>query len=253
MKNAIVLLAIAGLLSACSYKVPNTFLLPANLASNMKYMPKPYATDSARSKIYIQGHYQAFDGSTADEYATTEAFEVSLSRGHQLKDIQFAYGASLTTGNASYNIYDKDGDVLNSAKKGFGSLLLQASINGVKRFGSTEFRFLSLDLGYSKEFGEYPKSRQALEGNRYYTTLSNTSFGTVGLGSELCLSGGLIGFAFKLGVAKNIGNFLYVENSNAYLKNTVFPYIAIQTSCKGFIGTFEGSDNTLRIGLGFGF
>ncbi len=250
MRNIVVLFVTAGLLSACSV---NEFLLPANIATNMKYMPKPYSADSVPSKIYIQGHYQAFDGSTADEYATTEAFELSISRAHQLKEIQFAYGASVTTGSASYNVYNPGGKVLNSAKKGFGSFLLQGSINGVTRFGNAEFRYLSLDLGYSKEFGEYPASRKTLAGDKYYTTLTNTSFGTVGLGSEICLTGGIINLTFKLGAAQNIGKFLYVQETGAYLQNKVFPYIAIHTSYKGFIGTFEGSNNTLRIGLGYGF
>jgi hypothetical protein len=244
---------IVGLLSSCSVTKKNEYLFPANSSINMKYTPRPYLIDTVKSKTYLQANYQSFTGNNNDDFNQTNALELSISRGHQLKVIQFCYGASITTGTSSYSVFNADASKSNRVKDGFGSVLLHGGINGVTKFKEGEFRYLSLDFGFSKEFGDYPTNRKKFEGKEFYTTVSNTSISTLGLGTEICFTNGKVKFAAKLGVAKNLGSFKYTNQSGTYNESNSFPYIALHASYKNFTITSEGSDNIARLGLGFSF
>lgn len=254
MKKIFLLIAFSGFLTSCYVgKETNEFLLPSNISSNMKYLPKPYSIDSAKSKIYLQGGWQSYSGAENEDYFKTNAFELSVSRGHQRKRFQFAYGGSFSTGNASYSVYDVDGKNPSTIKNSFSNLLVQASINGVAKIRTGELRYLALDFGYSKEFGDYPDVRKQFEGKQYYTTLDHNSISTVGLGSEVCFTHGIVKLAIKLGVAKNLGSYLYVQQNNSYFKNELYPYVSIHASYRGVTITSQASENTGRIGLGYEF
>ena len=155
MRKYFFLIVITGLLSSCIMGTKtNQFLLPSNISGNMKYMPKPYTKDSSKSTTYLQAGIQRYTGNENEDYFKTSAFELSATRGHQRKNFQFAYGGSFSAGSASYHIYDTSGKNPSKIKNSFSNLFLQASVNGVKTTRYAEFRYLSLDLGYSKEFGD---------------------------------------------------------------------------------------------------
>ena len=242
-------------ISSCSVqKDPNVFLLPVNGTSNMKYLPKPCTTDSAKSKFYVQGNYQGIEENDSEESLSTRAFELAISRGHSKQNFQFAYGASYTMGQAYYPKYDQTGRSFVQDKKSFGAVLIHGSFNGVKKLRNIgELRYLCLDFGYSKEFGDYPSTRAQIEGNRFYTTVSNTSVATLGLGSEICLTEGVVKVSTKLGIAKNLQNFTYVQGTDSYFKNDVFLYVSLHVNYKGLIATTNVSDNTARVGIGYAF
>lgn len=219
----------------------------------MKYLPKPYSIDSVKSKTYVQGGFQSYSGNENEDYFKTNSFELSVSQGRKIKGFQFAYGGSFTAGNASYAIFDASGKNPSIVKNSFSNLFLQASINAVTKLRTGEFRYLALDLGYSQEFGDYPDFRKNFEGKEYYTTLNHNSISTVGLGSEICFTHGILKLAVKLGLAKNLGRYLYVQHDNSYFKNELFPYTSVHASYRGITLTAQASENTSRLGLGYEF
>lgn len=246
----LILLFLIGL-SSCMSSKPNQSLLPASLYSNMKYIPKPFLQDSIKSKVFVSLNYQTFNRD--DKHMITNATEFAFTRGHTFKNFQFGYGASYTSGKASYDRYDNTGKLLNRDKSNFNSILLQTSFNGIVKKKNIEYRYLSLDLAYSKEGGNYKIDRANLEGKKFYTTLSNTSIYTIGLSSEIAKKSDDIGLAIRFGLAKNIGNFVYVNELNKTINNEIFPYVTFYLNYKQISVTSELSSESARLGLAFSF
>ncbi len=251
MKTIYSLLIVLIFFSSCYVSKPTQTLLPPSLYSNMKYIPRPLLEDSVKSKMYVSANYQSFDRD--EDYVITKATEIAFARGHSFKKFQFGYGVSYTSGKAKYENYDTSGKFLRTESNRFSSLLVQGSFNGVIVRKNIEFRYLSLDMGYSKEMGNYKKTREALIGEQFYITVINTTIYTMGLSTEIASKSDGFGWALRLGFARNIGNFFYVDNSSVVIKNAVYPYLSGHLNYKHFFFTAEGSEATGRLGLGYSF
>lgn len=252
MKNLLNFCIVLLLFSSCSVTKPNQNLNPILLNANLKYLPRPLQSDSVNSKTFISAGFIKTEG-VNEEDARGGGGEFSISRAHIFKDFNIAYGASVTGGKITYKTFDDAGKFPKDEKASFGTLLLQSSIQGVMVDGNIEFRYLSLDFGYSKEFGNYKNIRNQFLGNEYYTVVANTAIFSAGFSTEFALHKNNFSGAFRIGLGRNFGALNYSKGSYTGKQSRIVAEVSIYAKYKAvFVVLDYGSDNA-RLGFGYSF
>jgi hypothetical protein len=147
----------------------------------------------------------------------------------------------------------RGGNILREQKAGFGNLLIQTSIQAIAKTEKLEFRFLSLDLAYSNEFGDYKDLRSRFKGNEYYSVIENTKIFSAGLNTELAGGQNDFKWAIRLGYGKNFGNFHLYKDGIKNLYDTSFINFSLYGNIKDAFVVIDASTYSARVGLGYSF
>ncbi|MBC7418173.1 MAG: hypothetical protein H7325_08475 [Pedobacter sp.] len=222
------------------------------LNGNLKYLPRPLKADSVSSKTFISGVFIQFQGLNDDD-ANGEGGEFSISRAKIFRDFNIAYGATLSSGRMTYKTFDKMGKSLNYEKNSFGTLLLQSSIQWTFVEENIEYRYLSLDLGYSKEFGDYKNVRNRLAGNEYYTVATNTGIFSAGLSTEIALRRNNFSGALRVGLGRNFGTINYIKGLEITKQSQIIANVSLYTKYRAVFAVLDFGSQNSRVGLGYSF
>lgn len=238
--------------SSCSVTRPNQDLNPALIAGNLKYLPRPLESDSVSSKTYITTNYIRFDELNENDISGGGG-ELSISRAHVFKNFNIAYGGSVSNGKITYKTFDNLGKFVSKNKTSFSAILLQTSIQGVIADGDSEYRYLGLDLGYSKELGDYKIIRNKLKGDESYTVIPNTGLFTAGFSTEVTIRKNHLVGSLRVSIGRNFGNLLAFKGPEISKPSRVVGSFAIFARYKEIFAVVDYGTNFGRIGLGFSF
>jgi hypothetical protein len=180
------LLLIAGVfLSSCSPGIVNKYYDPALLLADISYQPKPMASDSLKSAIYISGGINQREmQSESNSYDMINMLQFDVNRAHTFNYINASYGFFAMGG------YFKNGLINNGEphvfdKKNFSAIGLRGSLNTFYTKNNVDYRLLGIELSYSQEFGNYSKFRKSLQNQQYYYSIDNTKLFTAGVTTEM--------------------------------------------------------------------
>ncbi len=245
-------------------------------ASNIGYLPRPFITDSAKSKTYISGEFSA--SSAVDDHTEINSGILTISRAYANKNFNASIGAFGFLGGANYTDNYNDGTsssniIINDFHKLFGGWGLRSTIGlqSVSENKHTNFRIISWENAYSQEYGQYAQFRGVLSkqdltnSNNEYVYISKfTKIFTTGFSSEVIwneafdnndFTMGIRGF---LGFSPRLGNSFYTSSSyDTYddgIKSLVFTG-SLFLSYKKVFGTLQlGSGDKIyggKIGIGY--
>lgn len=252
MRNLLHYCFVLLLFSSCSVTKPNQNLNPVSLNGNLKYLPRPLQADSVPSKTFISAGFIQFQGLNGDD-ARGEGGEFSISRAQIFRDFNIAYGATVSSGKMNYKAFDKMGETLNEDKAGFGTLLLQSSIQWTFVEENIEYRYLSLDLGYSKEFGDYKNIRNQFAGNEYYTVATKTGIFSAGLSTEIALRRNNFSGALRVGLGRNFGTINYIKGSDVTKQSQMIANVSLYAKYSAIFAVLDIGTKNSRVGLGYSF
>jgi hypothetical protein len=176
------------------------YVSPLN-GNNQAYQPLPLQQDSVHTAVYGGGSF--FSGS-ANEHGTDyfNGGRLALSAAHHYGMMQFFYGVDGTLGSYTLGTW-RDGYSLNnlgvpttaplhsdslnsiSGPKTFGSVGFHGGVNGVIPVRGGEWRFLGLEMAFSREFGDYLSLRKRLADSLADLDIRSPLFGTLALTSEM--------------------------------------------------------------------
>lgn len=175
-------------LYACSVKQYPGYYLPGALSNGVAYLPRPMEADSTKVKNYIS----AGISNVSQPYSSGElmAGNISFSRGHQTKNLNYAYGAFGYAGSITEDTFN---DFYNDKKRHFDGLYgkgtygggLRAIIGFYDTSNRAEFRLLNWENALTFEGGSYSKFRkQVADSINVITTTKNIIY-TTGFSSEI--------------------------------------------------------------------
>ncbi len=174
----------SSLLSACVSKS----YLPAIYANDVVDMAKPHSTDSCKHAVYVQAngffaHNPQILLIGSQPYNNDGGF-LTVYHADTFSYLNIAYGVSGFGGD--YNTTHYKAQPVSKSYYGFG-LNASASLFDVSS-PHVDFRYLGLDMVYSKEFGDYAAFRRQGDpsGDTYFQQSTLFSYGVF---TEVCIKG----------------------------------------------------------------
>jgi hypothetical protein len=201
---AVTVLALAGLISGCSHH----YYAPALYNNYDSYLPKPLSTDSVKTAIYATGGISSSTGiDLFHDYINIGQFDVGIA--HSFKYVSIAcgmFGFIGTYGNGS--IHNPDPDDFDT--KSFSGIGTKASVNlNMPLSDKIDFRFLGIEMAYSKEFGNFTDFRRKVNNRDDFHVNDNNVLFSGGATSEIAWrsNSGQIKYALRGYVGKSFGSF----------------------------------------------
>lgn len=227
---------------------------PAILGSDISYQPKPMTIDSIKSNTYLTAIYSVGGGKNIeDEQVFTE---LNFSRAHAFKNLNLSYGAYGFLGSYSNGILTPQ-DAYYFRTKSFGGYGFRASANYVMPLGRTEFRFPGIELGYSKELGEYADFRQQVLHQPGFYVNPHTQLISIGGSAEVIWHQRKYTynrFSFRLFIGKSPRNNEYQTSTDSYYDNSLSNVInwSFMFQHKRVSFAYEAS-GSLKLGMIYSF
>lgn len=203
------------LLSSCGA----AYYGPARLGSDIAYQPKPMLADSIKSNTYLNATYTLGSGTNLED--ENSYLEFNLSRAHALKNVNLSYGCYGYLGNYANGTLDPQNNHY-FVSKSYGGYGFRFSANYVMASGRTEFRFPGIELGYSKELGQYADFRRDVLNQADFFVNPNTQLFTLGGSAEVIWHQRKYKynrFSFRLFIGKTPHNNYYIYNSETLYDN----------------------------------
>lgn len=221
--------------SCTSYLTPNM-----TGDNNISYLPRPLNVEEKKSKIYVSGDYVY---SASDGYLEMKSGIVNASKGHTLKNINFAYGVFGFFGNASYQDTTASGrssKTIENFNKSFYGFGLRSTVGLHYNKNDFTFRYINWENAFSTELGNYAEYRkfiydlQRSNGKETVYVSKQTILFTTGLSSEVVWNNvfdddnSQFGFRAFFGITPNLrNNFKQVNNQTT---NPIGDKIAVNVS-----------------------
>lgn len=251
LKPVLIIIFLFVAFSSCSH-----VYAPALFHQDIAYQPKPASFDTAKSATYVSLGWNNY---TSPEYEDLlESAQMNISRGHDFKNFNLAYGAFGVLGN--YNNSTSGNSATNNppnnfSDKFFGAYGGRISADAYVTSGRVDFRFIGFEAAYSHEFGSYAAFRRAAVNSPDYDVDPRTNLFTIGLTTEVIFhnvgdngfENGIRGF---LGTTVGYSDLSNNYNRNASALNSVFPKVSYFIKYKKYFGTIEAGSNIL---VRFGF
>lgn len=219
-----------------------------------QYMPKPISSDSLKTLNYLSGGFIKTTNDSDDDVLTLG--QISFSKAHQLKKLNFAYGIDAYSG-AYRNKFLEQGDADNFESKNISGLQLKTSVNTFKSVGQFELRLVGLELAYSKEFGDFARFRRDIPGRENFYSLPKTGLFSAGPSTELLWKQTRARYGFKLSLLNTFGSLDYQgydqTGMNGGKARRLNSTIALYFQQKHFFIILEGLDQSGRLNFGFSF
>lgn len=198
---------------------------PSMVSIGLTYMPKPSSFDSAATANYVSGGFmqgiQTSEGGTNPEDDLINLGQLSFSRGHRYKNINYAYGADVFAG--SYQNKSVENDDPNYFKsKSVQGYELKSSVNVFQTYRTFDLRLLGIDLAYSKEYGDYAKFRQQTPTTENVFVIPATGLFSAAINTEVIFRaplGRMIRYGFRLSLKQTFGALNYNGIFNQYNNN----------------------------------
>ena len=150
--------------------------------------------------------------------------QLSYSRGHRYKNINYAYGADIFAG-AFYNRSLGKSDPNYFKSKSVQGYELKSSINVFHSYRTREFRYLGLDLAYSKENGDFAKFRQVMPTTKYVYIIPATGLFSAAINSEMVWTEPfwkITRYSLRFSLKQTFGDLRYNEMGNdSYSRNSI--------------------------------
>ena len=235
---------------------------PSMISIGLTYMPKPSSFDSSATANYISGGFmqgiQASEGGTNPADDLINLGQLSFSRGHRFKNINYAYGADVFAG--AYQNKSVESDDQNYFKsKSVQGFELKGSVNFFKTYKTFDLRLIGLDLAYSKEYGDFAKLRQQMPTAEKVYVIPASGLFSAALNTEIICSEQfwkITRYGLRLSLKQTFGDLRYRGMFNAYdinrsisgLTGSVAGYFEIKNYF--FIGE-AGDGGRLNIGYKF--
>jgi len=238
-----------------------SFFLPAVTGNDVAYLPKPMEVDSVTSKTYLSASIAGME--LPHNSGSMNMGFINISRGHTIKNINFAYGAFGFTGKTSDE--DTNGgekQIPEFDDKNFYGAGLRTSIGYFDNMGNAEFRMLSWDNSLSIENGNYSSFRKRIIdiNNKDIVSASKTVLFTTGISTEIIWHSKrkpVNQFAFRVfyGFTPGLNSNLRYSNPNASTEGKAVDF-AFYFKLNKFFGIFNTGGNkgfTSKFGLGYSF
>ncbi|OAQ40665.1 hypothetical protein A5893_06915 [Pedobacter psychrophilus] len=265
--NSLFLIILAIYTSSCSsYLTPNM-----TGDNNIGYLPRPVNAEEKKSKIYVSGEYN-YSAPKGD--LEMKSGLISLSRGHSLKNLNFAYGVFGFFGDANYQdtttLERGESRTIENFNKSFYGFGLRSTIGLHYVRKDFTFRYINWENAFSTEKGEYANYRKILfdgpnmRGNQNIAVSKEKVLYTTGLSTEIICNNAFnennsqfglrlfVGFTPNLkNTFKRINNGAMEETDNKFAIN-VSTYFKVK---RIFANVQLGSEinTSLKAGLGYSF
>jgi hypothetical protein len=269
MKKFHFLLAILfciGFFSCTAYLTPNM-----TGDNNIGYLPRPVNAEDKKSKIYVSGEYN-YSAPKGD--LEMKSGLISASRGHSLKNINFAYGVFGFFGDANYQdtttLERGESRTIENFNKSFYGFGLRSTIglHYVKK--DFTFRYINWENAFSMEKGDYANYRKILfdgpnmSGNQNIAVSKKNVLYTTGLSTEIICNNAFDENNSQFGLRAFVGFSPHLRNTFKRINNGEIEQlnkkIAINVSAyfkfkKIYSNIQLGSEinTSLKVGLGYTF
>lgn len=210
---------------------------PAMVSIGLTYMPKPSSFDSSATANYLSGGLmqgtQTSEGGTRPSEDLINLGQLSFSRGHRYKNINYAYGADVFAGTYENMSVEKEDPSYFKSKSVLG-FELKSSVNLFHTYKTFDIRVIGLDLAYSREYGDFAKFRQVMPTSENLYVIPATGLFSAALNSEIICSEQfwkVTRYGIRLSLKQTFGDLRY---------NGIFENNFTKRSISGLSGSVAG-------------